>query len=148
MMNSTQRNAAVLQNHFALKTVSYLSAGTADLPRDISERLRAARAQAVSQRKIAKTQTASHVVQTGGSAALTWGNDEGLGWWGRIGAVLPLIALVVGLLAINSFQSDNRAQEIAEVDSALLTDELPPAAFADPGFIQFLKINRQAAAIQ
>jgi hypothetical protein len=147
MMNSTQRNAAVLQERFALKTVSYLSAGAADLPRDISERLRAARVQAVSQRKIAKTQTPSHVVQAGGNAALTWGNDEGLSWWGRIGSVLPLIALVVGLFAINSFQSDNRAQVIAEVDSALLTDELPPAAFADPGFIQFLKINRQAAAV-
>ena len=148
MMNSTQRNAAVLQDRFALKTMAHLSAGTADLPRDISERLRAARTQAVSQRKIPKTQTASHVIQAGRSAALTWGNDEGLNWWGRIGSVLPLIALVAGLLAINSFQSDNRAQEIAEVDSALLTDELPPAAFADPGFIQFLKINRQAAAVQ
>ena len=148
MMNSTQKRAAVLQDRFALKTVSYLSAGTADLPYDISERLRAARAQAVSQRKIAKTQTPSTVVNTGGSAALTWGADEGLGWWGRIGSVLPLIALVVGLLAINSFQSDNRAQELAEVDSALLTDELPPAAFADSGFVQFLKNNRQAATVQ
>ncbi|MEO6321889.1 MAG: DUF3619 family protein [Polaromonas sp.] len=148
MMNSPQKRAAVLQDRFALKTVSYLSASTADLPYDISERLRAARAQAVSQRKIAKTQPSSSVVNTGGIAALTWGADEGLGWWGRIGSVLPLIALVVGLLAINSFQSDNRAQELAEVDSALLTDELPPAAFADPGFVQFLKNTRQAATVQ
>ena len=148
MMNSPQKRADILQDRFALKTVSYLSADTADLPYDISERLRAARAQAVSQRKIAKTQTANNVVNTGGSAALTWGADEGLGWWGRIGSVLPLIALVIGLLAINSFQSDNRAQELAEVDSALLTDELPPAAFADPGFVQFLKITRQAATVQ
>ena len=50
--------------------------------------------------------------------------------------------LVVGLLAINSIQNENRAREIAEVDAALLTDELPPAAFADPGFIQFLKTTR------
>lgn len=148
MMNSNQKKAAVLQDRFALKTVSYLSAGAVDLPHDISERLRAARAQAVSKRKIAKTQTASNVVHLGSGAALTWGSDEGLGWWGRIGSVLPLIALVVGLLAINSLQNDNRAQEIAEVDSALLTDELPPAAFADPGFVQFLKATRQAATAQ
>jgi len=148
MMNSTQKKAAVLQDRFALKTVSYLSADTADLPHDISERLRAARAQAVSQRKIAKTQTASNVVNTGSSAALTWGTEEGLSWWGRIGSVLPLIALVAGLLAINSFQNDNRAQELAEVDSALLTDELPPAAFADSGFVQFLKSTRPAATVQ
>ena len=148
MMNSPQKRAAVLEDRFALKTVSHLSAGAADLPYDISERLRAARAQAVSQRKIAKTLTVSTVVTTGSSAAMTWGADEGLGWWGRIGSVLPLIALVVGLLAINNFQSDNRAYELAEVDSALLTDELPPAAFADSGFVQFLKNTRQAAVTQ
>ena len=148
MKNSPQKRAAILQDRFGLKTVSYLSAGTADLPHDISERLRAARAQAVSQRKITKTQTAGNLATTGGSAALSWGSDEGLSWWSRIGSVLPLIALVVGLLAINSFQNDNRAQELAEVDSALLTDELPPAAFADPGFVQFLKTTRQSSTVQ
>lgn len=140
MMNSPQK-AEILQDRFGLKTASYLSAAASDLPYDISERLRAARVQAVSKRKVAKIQTAGGVVNSGGSAALTWGSDEGLGWWGRIGSVLPLIALVAGLLAINSFQNDSRARELAEVDSALLTDELPPAAFADPGFVQFLKIT-------
>lgn len=148
MMNSPQQRADVLQDRFGLKTASYLSAGTADLPRDISERLRAARAQAVSRRKIAKTQTAGNVINAGGSAALTWGSEEGLGWWGRIGSVLPLIALVAGLLAISSIQDDNRTQELAEVDSALLTDVLPPAAFADPGFVQFLKATRQTTTVQ
>ena len=131
-----------LEDRFGLKAASYLSAAASDLPYDISERLRAARVQAVSKRKATKLVTAGSVVSAGGGAALTWGSDEGLGWWGRIGSVMPLIALVAGLLAINSFQSDNRARELAEVDSALLTDELPPAAFADPGFVQFLKITR------
>ena len=142
MTNSLQNRSEILQERFALKATSYLSAGTADLPYDISERLRAARVQAVSKRKIAKTQTAASVVNACGSAALTWGTDDGLNWWSRIGSVLPLVALVVGLLTINSIQSDNRAQEIAEVDAALLIDELPPAAFADPGFVQFLKSTR------
>lgn len=139
MTNLLTKRTDALQDRFGLKTAAYLSAGAADLPYDISERLRAARAQAVSMRKIAKMDTAGSLVNTGGSAALTWGSGEGLSWWGRIGTVLPLIALVAGLLAINSIQNDNRAQEVAEVDVALLTDALPPAAFADPGFIQFLK---------
>jgi hypothetical protein len=147
MTNSLQKRADILQDRFGLKTVSYLSAGTADLPYDISERLRAARAQAVSMRKVGKVQTSSSVIATGGSAALTWGSEDG-GWWARIGSVLPLVALVVGLLVINSIQDDNRAQEVAEVDVALLTDELPPAAFADPGFVQYLKITRQAPTVQ
>lgn len=148
MMNSPQKRATLQQDRFGLKAAAYLSAGSADLPYDISERLRAARVQAVSKRKIAAAQTAGGIVNAGGSAALTWGADEGLNWWSRIGAVLPLIALVLGLLAINSIQDDNRAQELAEVDSALLTDELPPAAFADPGFVQFLKTTRPAVASQ
>ena len=139
MTNLLTKRTDALQDRFGLKTAAYLSAGAADLPYDISERLRAARAQAVSMRKIAKMDTAGSLVNTGGSAALTWGSGEGLSWWSRIGTVLPLIALVAGLLVINSIQNDNRAQEVAEVDVALLTDALPPAAFADPGFIQFLK---------
>lgn len=142
MTNSLQNRSDILQDRFALKAASYLSAGTADLPYDISERLRAARAQAVSKRKIAKTRTASSVVGMGSSTALTWGTEDGISWWSRIGSVVPLIALVVGLLAINSIQNDNRAREVAEVDAALLTDELPPAAFSDPGFVQFLKVTR------
>lgn len=148
MMNSHRKRTAILEDRFGYKTASSLSAAAAELPYDISERLRAARVQAVSQRKIAKTQTAASLMPMGDSAALTWDSDEKLSWWGRIGSVMPLIALVVGLLAINSIQDDNRAEELAEVDSALLTDELPPAAFADPGFVQFLKSTRQTPTVQ
>lgn len=142
MTYSNQNRVDILQDRFALKAISYLSSGTTDLPHEISERLRAARAQAVSKRKIAKIQTAASTASMGSSAAITWSSSDGLGWWGRIGSVMPLIALVVGLLTINSVQNDNRAREVAEVDAALLTDDLPPAAFSDPGFVQFLKTNR------
>lgn len=142
MTNSLKKRADIFQDRFALKAASYLSGGAASLPYDISERLRAARVQAIAKRKITRTQTAGNLVSNGRSAALSWGSHDGLNWWSRIGSVVPLIALVVGLLTINSVQNDNRAQEVAEVDSALLTDELPPAAFADPGFVQFLKATR------
>lgn len=145
MKISSKKISVNLQDRFGIKTATYLSASSAELPHDISERLRSARVQAVSKRKITSTQTAVEVINSGGSAALTWGStNEGLSRWSRIGSVLPLIALVVGLLAINSFQTDNRTQELAEVDAALLTDDLPPAAFADSGFVQFLKIARQS----
>ena len=139
MNRSPQYRTDILQDRYGLKTAAYLSAGTADLPYDISERLRAARAQAVAVRKIAKVQAAPVAAAAGSGATLTWGSDDGFGLWNRIGAVLPLIALVLGLLAISSLQTDKVVQELAEVDSALLTDELPPDAFSDPGFVQFLK---------
>ena len=148
MINSPKKATATLEDRFGHKVASCLSQSSAELPYDISERLRAARMQALSQRKIVKTKTAVNVISNGGSAALSWDSEETLGWWGRIATIMPLIALVVGLLAINSIQDDNRVEELAEVDSALLTDELPPAAFADPGFIQFLKSTRQAPTVQ
>lgn len=139
MTNSTRQSNDVLQDRFALRTVSYLASGTTDLPHEITERLRAARFQAVAGRKIAKTQSAVQTSIQGRSAALTWGDDERSRRWSRVAAFIPLALLVVGLLLINIIQSDNRAQELADVDVALLTDALPPAAFSDPGFIQFLK---------
>jgi hypothetical protein len=139
MTNALLNKSTVLHDRQGLKLASYLSLGVGELPHDISERLRVARVQALSQRKISKLGIAVAVIPNGGSVALTWGHDEGLSLWGRIGSILPLVALVVGLLFINSMQNDNRARELAEVDVAILTDVLPPAAFADPGFIQFLK---------
>jgi hypothetical protein len=118
-----------------------LSESSNGLPHDISERLRAARAQAVAKRKIVTVQTASVVVRTGGEAALQFGGFEG-GWWNRIASLLPLLALVAGLISIAVLQEDLRAREVAEVDSELLTDELPPAAYVDPGFAQYLRVNQ------
>lgn len=141
MTNSTQKNIDVLQERFARKAVSYLAHSTADLPHDITERLRAARFQALAKRKIATHQTAVTVVSQGPFAALTWGGDEASGWWTRIGMIVPMIVLLAGLFTINMVQSNNRAQEVADVDVALLTDALPPEAFSDPGFVQFLKSN-------
>lgn len=142
MTHSLQKRTEILQDRYGLKTAAYLSAGAAHLPYDISERLRAARAQAVALRKAAKVKPSPVTAATSAGSTLTWGSDDGFGLWSRIGSVLPLIALVVGLLVINSLQADNFTQELADVDSALLTDDLPPDAFSDPGFVQFLKANR------
>jgi hypothetical protein len=129
-----------LQDRFGRQVAARLAAGTAELPYDLSERLRAARVQALAQRKPeAAYATAASV--SGGSASLTFGDDR-IGLWGRIASALPLVALVAGLMLIHTVQNDNRASEVAEVDAALLTDDLPPAAYADPGFVQFLKSGR------
>jgi hypothetical protein len=126
------------QDRFARHVVSRLAAGTAELPYHVTERLRAARVQAVARRKPANLRTASSVSASGGAATLTFG-DEGWSLWSGIGSALPLIALVAGLVLIHTVENDRRASEVAEVDAALLTDDLPPAAYADPGFAQFLK---------
>lgn len=132
-----------LQDRFGLKVAAQLSLGNATLPHDISERLRVARMQAVVKRKRAQqTQLskASAVYGSDGSATMSFG-EEGLNLWNRLASMLPLIVLVVGLVMISLIQNDQRAQDLAEVDAAMLTDYLPPTAYADPGFVQFLQTN-------
>ena len=130
--------ASLPQDRFGRLVAARLAEGTSGLSYPVSERLRAARMQAVARRKGVKLQTASTVSNQGGSAALTFG-DEGQSIWNRIASVLPLVALACGLVLIHTIENDRRASEVAEVDAALLTDDLPPAAYADPGFIQYLK---------
>ena len=60
---------------------------------------------------------------------------------GRLAATLPLLALLIGLIMIDAIQGDDRAKDLAEIDAAILTDDLPPTAYADPGFTHFLKLN-------
>ncbi|MDO8447525.1 MAG: DUF3619 family protein [Rhodoferax sp.] len=140
MTNSYQYQNQVAQDRFGLLVTARLSDAADDLPYDISERLRAARAQALGRRKMAVARTASSLAVSGGTGTITFGNEH-LGWWGRLAAAIPLLALVFGLIAINIIQDDNRANELAEIDAALLTDDLPPAAYADPGFTQFVKVS-------
>lgn len=143
MTNSLQHRSEILQDRFGLQVAARLSGGAADLPYNVSERLRAAREQAMSRRKAVRVQTAN-AVQSNSDGTLTMG-DEGNGLWNRIASFMPLIALVFGLLVINMVQNDNRAREVAEVDAALLTDDLPTSAYTDPGFAQFLKAGQDAA---
>ena len=143
-IDSAPFSAEVAQDRFGLKLAARLSSGNTELQHDISERLRVARQQAVTNRKrsplVSSTKSATTIYGSGGSASMSF-DDEGLNLWNRLASFLPLIALVVGLISIAVIQNDLRATELAEVDSALLVDALPPAAYADAGFAQFLKLH-------
>lgn len=132
------RLAEVMTDRQGLKLAAQLNLGTAELSHEITERLRAGRERALAQRKVELRHSPAWVAQ-GQTAALGWGGEEGMGLFGRLSAVLALGVLVIGLLGISDIMSDERARELADVDMALLTDDLPPAAYADPGFIQFLQ---------
>ena len=131
-------------DQFGRRIAARLDAATAQLPYEVTERLRAARVQAVAGRKRVQQMLAPGMVVSGGTAALGF-DDESLSLWQRIGSVLPLVVLAAGLVLIHSVQNDFRASELAEVDVLLLTDDLPPAAYADPGFVQFLQSARGGA---
>jgi hypothetical protein len=140
-MNVVTRDLAIArQDQFGRRIAARLDAATLELPHDITERLRAARTQAIALRKPVALKAAPSVqVSAGGQATL--GGDESPGWWHRLASALPLVVLLAGLVTIHVVQNEHRARELADVDAALLTDDLPPSAYADPGFVQYLKSN-------
>jgi hypothetical protein len=119
-LDSKQFSAQLAQDRFGLRVAARLSVGNTELPHDISERLRVARQQAVTNRKrtqlVSATKSATAVYGSGGSATMNF-DDEGMSLWNRLASFLPLIALVVGLISISVIQNDLRANELAEVDS-------------------------------
>ena len=148
-MNTVQTPSAQAEaaaERFALRVATRLSSGADELPYDISERLRASRMQALAKRKkvAAPAHIAAPVIVNGGGSATLGRGGEGGGWWSALISAVPLMALVVGLVVINIAQDEDSANDLAEVDAALLTDDLPPAAYADPGFVQFLKTSAQS----
>jgi hypothetical protein len=141
MNTAPNHSTEAAADQFARRIAARMAQGTDDLPYDISERLRAARMQALAKRKaVAPVRKAAPVVLQAGSTAILGGGGDG-GWWNAMVSAIPLMALVIGLFAINIAQDESGLNEVVEVDAALLTDDLPPQAYADPGFMQFLKTS-------
>lgn len=155
--NTTQQEA--LEARVALRISAHLERGAQQLPHDITERLRIARQQAVAQAKsrqveAVQIQSAPAAVQTGlrlaggisgwsSALARTKGHgrqldDAPVGWGWRFASFLPMVALVGGLWGIHTWYKHEQAVAAADVDIALLADELPPSAYSDPGFEEFL----------
>jgi len=142
---------------FGQRVAASLNERSADLPHDVTERLRFAREQALvraAQARAARTATSTvspTVVQMGAVLA-TSGGPAGLnpsggkgdsGLWAKLISALPLLALLAGLLLMQRGQLHEQIVAAAEVDTALLSDQLPPAAFSDPGFAEFLRDGQE-----
>lgn len=143
---SPYHDAEALEARLAARLAAGLSQRAAATPHDITERLRVAREQAVARARDARRATA---VQPAAAPALVAGRSrgslvlggfgEGPAWWQRLASVLPLAVLVVGLLMIQQRMVTEQVEAAAEIDSVLLADDLPPDAYTDPGFGEYLK---------
>lgn len=138
---------------FARKLTAQLSLSEARLPYVVTERLRASRMQALAQRKRGAAPLHAWQPETAltplvhSDGTLTLGSLGGAGqdrtpvWLRRLLTALPLVALLGGLAFISVDQDHASTLEVADLDAALLTSDLPPAAYTDPGFMQFLQTS-------
>ncbi len=143
-MNNNRRPTADLssiEGRLAARLAGAITLSNQKLPHDISERLRFSREQAMARARASRQQTAAGttVVGVGRSGAVTLGRF--VPWGQKMASVLPLVVLVSGMLMIDRWNTHEQVLAAAEIDTQLLSDALPPAAYSDPGFAEFLKNN-------
>ena len=125
---------AMNEPQFASRIRQILNQGL-QLNATTAQKLRAAREAALSRQRPEPT------------PVLAWADSafgNGSGWAGVSARVLlPALALVVAAFGIYRWQESQRLAEVVEIDSQLLTDDLPIDAYLDRGFQNWLK--RQTA---
>ncbi|MDT8992243.1 DUF3619 family protein [Curvibacter sp. APW13] len=139
MKHTTVATRQLLTDHFGKRIAAQLDHSVASVHPDIAERLRIARQLALARRRIVILQSTAAMHTQAGTGQLAWGG----GWKTRLASVLSLLALLGGLLTISELGDEQRAHELADVDTELLADELPPAAYVDPGFARFLQLKER-----
>lgn len=139
---SSHATIDTLQTRFALRVAARLTERADELGPDISERLRFAREKALERALAGRTAEGTVAVGSGRYGTMLLGRAAGT-WWRKLALVLPALALAGGLVMIQRTQDSSQINAAAEVDEALLSDELPPSAYSDAGFAEFLKTPAQ-----
>src|SRR5215213_8264487 len=125
----TRPDKAMNELHFASRIRQILNQGTVNA--GTARKLRDARELALSRQRPEP------------APVVRWADNVlGNGWsWGGISArvLLPALALVVAAFGIYRWQENQRLAEVVEIDSQLLTDDLPIDAYLDRGFQNWLK---------
>ncbi len=124
-----------LEHRLGAAIAAGLSQRARTLPHDIQERLRFAR-EVASQRAVLQRAARAPALLASGHAGVL---GHFAPWWQRAVSTLPLLGLVAGLVLIDEWTTREQVLAAAEIDSQLLSDTLPPAAYADPGFAEYLR---------
>lgn len=123
--------------NFAYKLRHALNESIEDLPISVTEKLAFSRQIAVSRKKkeaplaffVPSRLLAGHVG--------TFSNTRP-SWLSRMGLAIPMAILALGLTAIYQFEQERRIDDTAEIDVAVLADDLPLSAYVDHGFNAYL----------
>lgn len=99
-----------------------------------SRRLEAARHVALSKQKVAQPQLA--FAGLGNFVSTRIGTEHPL-----MRQMLAILALLLGMWIAFYWHSTEYISEIEAVDSALLADDIPPEAFLDDDFLEWLKLD-------
>jgi len=115
-----------------------LNHGLQDISPAASRRLEAARHLALSRQKQPEYQLVDDLLVTSTGSVVLRG-DSGMSAGRR--SLLAILALLFGMWLAFHWHSETYVAEIEALDSALLTDDLPPDVLLDQDFLEWLKDN-------
>ncbi len=124
---------------FGYQVAARLTEDTEHLPDDVVQRLKGIRHMVVDRATARRRAVARSSVVTQGHAAVLGGPGESSSWRLRLGLLLAIPTLLFGLYALQHYQQERFVRKIADIDTALLLDNLPPQAYVDPGFTSYLR---------
>ena len=61
----------------------------------------------------------------------------------RIAVAVPMLALVIGMGGVYQYEQQQRLAAMAEIDAAVLADELPLTAYLDHGFNAYVESQQR-----
>ena len=138
------------ETEFALKVRRALDENINALPAASLDKLAAARRTAIARKKPEKVAVAAPGfapalagagVEPGSFGSAGSGHTGKRGRFSRLALAWPLLALVIGLAGIAYWEDQQRTAELADIDAAMLSDNLPLDAYLDHGFNAYLTRN-------
>jgi hypothetical protein len=110
-----------------------------NLPASTTDRLAGARAAALARKKADAPFRATQQ-----RASFDLGALFSMQWVARAAVVAPLLLMAAGMVGVYQYEHEQRAAELAELDAAVLSDDLPLTAYTDHGFNAYLAQQQQA----
>ncbi|RKP43703.1 DUF3619 family protein [Trinickia fusca] len=135
------------EREFAQRICRALDENTASLPTSTLDKLATARRTALARKKpepVAAPAFAPVLAHAGGSFGTPRADAprERVSPLRRLARAWPLVALVVGVVVVAYWEDVQRAKELADIDAAMLSDDLPLNAYLDHGFNAYLSRAR------
>jgi hypothetical protein len=128
----------VQERNFGYKVRHALNDQLDNLPASTTDRLASARQAALARKKKdAPLRVLVGQRALAGNTGGTFSNQHP--WYARLGFLLPIVILVAGLIGIVQYEKQQRINETVDIDTAMLTDDLPVVAYADHGFNAYLE---------
>lgn len=122
--------------NFAYRVKHALDQNLDNLPASAADRLASARKIALSRKKPDTLRVRINRLAIAGQ----FGGylQEHMFWLGRVGVMTPLLVGALVFVGLYEFEREQRIAELAELDVAVLADDLPVSAYVDQGFNAYL----------